>query len=205
MGPSDHPTKCVRLEDDKKRRESADSGTSSAENTTAHGMESPGSHRKSESDSSREEISPGYRGASRGRPSNPMSVTNLIGNNNGSSNGVTSSGTNLPLPQVPTHSAFSNPSLHSAPVHHRNIQAAAQHLHAQMGLMPGLPPPLSLQSLFLQQQLSGQHQLSRLPQDLWTGLMARQAAVASEYLDVFSHVKKIIYIFIFSEILEILA
>ena len=197
MGPSDHPTKCVRLEDDKKRRESADSGTSSAENTTAHGMESPGSHRKSESDSSREEISPGYRSASRGRPSNPMSVTNLIGNNTGSSNGVTSNGvtssgvtsSGLPLPQVPTHSAFSNPSLHSAPVHHRNIQAAAQHLHAQMGLMPGLPPPLSLQSLFLQQQLSGQAQLSRLPQDLWTGLMARQAAVASEYLDGFSHVK----------------
>ena len=159
IGPSENePSKCVRLDDDKKRRESADSGTSSVEHI--HRMESPGSHRKSESDSGREET-PGRLQESPSssarldelrrnakKSANPHSVMNLVGNGNAGSSPGSSSAT------LSNPSAFSNPSLHSAAVHHRNLQAAAAQAMQYQHLLPGFQFPLGIHSLISQQGIS---------------------------------------------------
>jgi len=146
MGPNDQPAKCVRLDDDKKRRESADSGTSSVDHI--HRIESPGSHRKSESDSGREETPTDDIRLQKPRSSNPHSVMNLVGNANTSCHtGSSSPGSS----GIPNPSAFSNPSLHSAAVHHRNLQAAAAQAMQYQSILPGLQFPLGIHSLLSQQ------------------------------------------------------
>lgn len=147
MGSNEQPTKCVRLDDDKKRRESADSGTSSVDHI--HRMESPGSHRKSESDSGREETPNDdirLDKVRQDRTSNPHSVMNLVGNTTGHT-GSSSPGSS----GIPNASAFSNPSLHSAAVHHRNLQAAAAQAMQYQSLLPGLQFPMGIHSLISQQ------------------------------------------------------
>ena len=123
----DEPSKHVRLESDqiirselaeKMRRESADSGTSSSEPAVHRtGSDSPLCI-KSESDSGRPDTPPVDTSTPKKTPTNhnPFSVSSLIRD---TSRKPTQ---NTPSNQI---SAFSNPSLHSAAVHHRNLQAAA--------------------------------------------------------------------------------
>ena len=151
----EEPSKHVRLDNltsadlsEKLRRESADSGTSSSEVVTR--AESPLCG-KSESDSGRPET-PNDK-------LNPFSVTALMASSSKSPQKPYKTPPSLPA------SAFSNPSLHSAAVHHRNLQAAAAaNLQANFShLLPNLLANSNLahQLAALQQQQQGggtQHQ-----------------------------------------------
>ena len=123
----DEPSKHVRLETDqiirselaeKMRRESADSGTSSSEPAVHRtGSDSPLCI-KSESDSGRPDTPPVDTSTPKKNSNNhnPFSVSSLIRDT------ARKPTQNAAPNQI---SAFSNPSLHSAAVHHRNLQAAA--------------------------------------------------------------------------------
>ena len=127
-------------------------------------MESPGCNQKSESDSGREETPSAESRVA--RKSNPHSVINLVGtsssrissNSPGSQRGISRElgsremgNRENPHPNV---SAFSNPSLHSAAVHHRNLQAAAAQAMQFQQMIPGFQFPL-VHSL-ISQQLNSQ-------------------------------------------------
>ena len=150
----EEPSKHVRLDNltsadlsEKLRRESADSGTSSSEVVTR--AESPLCG-KSESDSGRPET-PNDKQV----PLNPFSVSALMASSTKSPQGSKSSYKSPPgtLPA----SAFSNPSLHSAAVHHRNLQAAAA-ANLQANFSHLLPNLLANSNLAHQLAALQQHQ-----------------------------------------------
>lgn len=172
----EEPSKHVRLDavtsaelSEKLRRESADSGTSSSEVVTR--VESPLCG-KSESDSGRPETPNENK-----THLNPFSVSALMASSSSSKTPANKSPYKAPQAANLPASAFSNPSLHSAAVHHRNLQAAAAaNLQANFShLIPNLLANSNLahQLAALQQQGASQTPFQPLINPLFNPLLSQ--------------------------------